>query len=197
MAEQPLPEGTDTIIDGAGVSDDEPGIEATPVEPETEEPEAPKQSAADAVEKPAPDSDAEASVGGNMFERIEAFRSQGYDKAREYAVQGKDRATGALDDVLRMINDTAAQVDDKVGSQYGDYARRAAESLGGFNEALKNKDVDELFNDARALIARAPAVAVGAAAALGFVVARLAKAGLDERPHDDAKSATAKPAAEA
>jgi hypothetical protein len=35
-----------------------------------------------------------------------------------------------------------------------------------------------LFEDARALIARSPAIAVGTAAALGFVVARLARSGL-------------------
>ncbi len=155
MTEQ-LPEGTDTIVDGdtpTGTLDGE------------------TTGAAD---------NAGDKAGGAFFERIEQFRTQGYDKARDYAVTGKDKATGALDDLLATINDAAGQIDGKIGAQYGDYARKAAESLGGFNEALKGKDVDELFADARALIARAPAVAVGTAAVLGFVIARLAKAGIDE-----------------
>lgn len=155
MTEQ-LPEGTDTIVDGD-----------TPTGTFDGETTAAADNAAD-------------KAGGAFFERIEQFRTQGYDKARDYAVTGKDKATGALDDLLATINDAAGQIDGKIGAQYGDYARKAAESLGGFNDALKGKDVDELFADARALIARAPAVAVGTAAVLGFVIARLAKAGIDE-----------------
>ena len=151
MAEQ-LPEGTDTIVEGAGTSDRF------------------EDAAADTTEK----------ASGAFFDRIEQYRTQGYDKAREYAETGKEKATGALDDLLATINGAAGQIDDKVGAQYGDYARKAAESLGGFNQALKGKDVDELFADARALIAKAPAVAIGTAAVLGFVIARLAKAGFDE-----------------
>lgn len=153
MAEQ-LPEGTDTIIEGAGVGEDDTGATGG--------------------------AKSGGATDGAFFERIEAFRAQGYDKAREYAEIGKDKTTGALDQLLQTINDAAGQIDEKIGAQYGDYARKAHESLGGFNEALKGKDVDELFADARAMIAKAPAVAVGTAAVLGFVIARLAKAGIDE-----------------
>lgn len=152
MAEQ-LPEGTDHIVAGAGV-DAEDVIEET--------------------------GSAASAASGAFFDRIEQFRSQGYDKARDYAVIGKDKTTSTIDDLLKTINDAAGQIDDKIGAQYGDYARKAADSLGGFNESLKGKDVDELFADARALIAKAPAVAIGTAAVLGFVIARLAKAGLDD-----------------
>ena len=126
---------------------------------------------------------------GTFFERIEALRSQGYDKARDYAEQGRDRATGALDELLKTINDAAGQIDSKLGGQYGDYARKAADGLGNFNEAIKGKDIDELFADARTMIAKAPAVAVGTAAVLGFVIARLAKAGLDDHGAQPAEKA--------
>lgn len=179
-AEQtPLPEGTDHIINGAAETGD---------------------TTTDAAGAGAFGSGSTGSGGstgqtqssdaggtrGAFFDKFDEVRAQGYDRAREYALMGKDRATGALDEFIRMVNDAAAQVDDKVGSQYGDYARRAVDGLASFNEGLKGKDVDELFNEARELVARAPAVAVGTAAALGFVIARLAKAGLDP----DAKSST-------
>jgi hypothetical protein len=161
-AETPLPEGTDHIIDGATETGDETSSTG--------------ESAGGAAR-------------GAFFEKFDEVKTQGFDRAREYAVMGKDHTTGALDDFVRMINDAAGQVDAKVGSQYGDYARRAAEGLASFNDALKGKDVDDLFNDARELVAKAPAVAVGTAAALGFIVARLAKAGLDKSTDKDAPSA--------
>jgi ElaB/YqjD/DUF883 family membrane-anchored ribosome-binding protein len=131
---------------------------------------------------------AEGGAAGTFFERIEALRGQGYDKARDYAEQGRDRAAGALDELLKTINDAAGQIDSKLGEQYGDYARKAADGLGNFNEAIKGKDIDELFADARAMIAKAPAVAVGTAAVLGFVIARLAKAGIDSQGDTDKPS---------
>ena len=177
-----LPEGTDHIINGAAETGDTDWAEPQGSTPRG-------SSGTGSASQTAGDASAGSEAGGTrgaFFEKFEEVRTQGYDRAREYALMGKDRATGALDDFIRMVNDAAAQVDDKVGSQYGDYARRAVDGLTSFNDALKGKDVDELFNEARELVARAPAVAVGTAAALGFVVARLAKAGLDT----DAKPST-------
>jgi len=167
-AETPLPEGTDHIINGASeFGDDTVG---TATDTGTTE---------DATGDTAGATTGGTDARGAFFDKFEEVKAQGVDRAREYAVLGKDRTTGALDDFIRMINDAAGQVDSKVGGQYGDYARRAADGLASFNDALKDKDVDDLFNDAREMVAKAPAIAVGTAAALGFIVARLAKAGLD------------------
>lgn len=103
----------------------------------------------------------------------------GLDKAKSYAVDGKDRASGALDEFAKLMTDAAGSVDEKLGAQYGDYARSAADSLAGISETLRNKDVDELLADARELVKKSPAVAIGTAAAVGFVLARLVKTGLD------------------
>jgi ElaB/YqjD/DUF883 family membrane-anchored ribosome-binding protein len=104
---------------------------------------------------------------------------QATDKARDYVAEGKNRAGGALDEVSRLMGDAADTVDDKIGPQYGQYARTAAEGIAGFSESLKAKEVDDLMADAAAFVRKSPAVAIGIAAALGFVVARLIKAGLD------------------
>ncbi|MDO6414757.1 hypothetical protein Q4F19_10240 [Sphingomonas sp. BIUV-7] len=181
-ADKPLPEGTDHVINGASsLGDDDIGTTATSSSTDA------SSDASDTTDGSTAGADA---PRGAFFERFEDVKAQGYDRAREYAVLGKDRTTGALDDFIRMINDAAGQVDSKVGSQYGDYARRAAEGIASFNDALKGKDVDDLFTDAREMVAKAPAIAVGTAAALGFVVARLAKAGLDTaKPDKDEPSA--------
>lgn len=110
--------------------------------------------------------------------------TQGLDRARSYAADSKDRAGGALDEFARLMTDAAGSVDDKLGAQYGDYARSAAGSLSGFADTLRNKDVDELLADARELVKKSPAIAIGTAAAVGFVLARLVKSGLDANDAD-------------
>lgn len=100
-------------------------------------------------------------------------------KARAYAEDGKARAGGVLDELSRMMSDAAGTVDDKVGAQYGHYARSAADAVSNFSESLKTKNIDDLVTDARDFARRSPAVAIGTAAALGFVLVRLLKSGLD------------------
>ena len=106
---------------------------------------------------------------------------QAGDKARSLAEDGKARAAGGLDQLSQMLTDAAGQVDGKLGEQYGQYARSAAGAVSGFADQIKGKDLDELVEDARAFVRKSPAVAIGAAAAAGFVLARLLSAGLDQR----------------
>ncbi|RHW17301.1 hypothetical protein D1610_12240 [Sphingomonas gilva] len=101
------------------------------------------------------------------------------DKAHALADQGKAAATERLDGFSRLIDDAATQVDDRLGAQYGDYARSAADAVAGLASTLRGKEVDDLVADARAFVKKSPVIAVGAAAAVGFVLARLVKAGLD------------------
>lgn len=108
-------------------------------------------------------------------------RGQAAEKARSLAEDGKARATGALGELSRMLSDAAGQVDEKIGAQYGQYARDAAERVQGFSSTIDEKSLDELLDMGRDLVRKSPAVAIGVAATLGFVVARLLTAGLDNR----------------
>ena len=105
--------------------------------------------------------------------------TQAAEQARAFAGQGKDRATTALDDVARMFQNAADDVDAKIGAEYGKYARSAADTITGFADSLRGKEVDELLDQAGELVRKSPAVAVGTAAAVGFVLARLIKSGVD------------------
>ena len=100
-------------------------------------------------------------------------------KARAYAEDGKARVGGVLDELSKMMGDAAGTVDEKVGAQYGNYARSAADAVSGFSESLKSKNVDDIVADARDFVKKSPAIAIGTAAALGFVLMRLIKSGLD------------------
>ena len=131
----------------------------------------------------------DASIGGGKLdtakqavrENASKLSGQAGDKARELAEQGKVRATDALGQLSRMLEDAATQVDEKLGGQYGQYARSAAGQVNGISDRIQAADVDELVDDVRDFVRKSPAVAIGAAAAGGFVLARLVQAGIDDR----------------
>ncbi len=111
--------------------------------------------------------------------QVSSLTDQATGKLREYADQGKDRATSALDDFAEVINDAARSIDERLGSQYGEYAHRAASTVTSFSQSLRDKTVDELLEDSRSMVRKSPGVAIGTAALVGFTLIRLVKAGLD------------------
>ncbi len=117
--------------------------------------------------------DVKAKVKADMSD----FKAKATDGARAAAEKGKDRATEAVGSIGKLIRDSAATIDENVGKQYGDYARSAAEMVEGFAGKMDAKDVDALAEDARQFVRKSPAVAIGAAAAIGFVLARLVRSG--------------------
>ena len=106
---------------------------------------------------------------------------QATEKARGLAADGKDRAAGALGQVSQLLNDAAGDVDNQFGEQYGKYARSAAGSVQSLADTVQGKDVEELLDDARAFVRQSPTIALGTAAALGFVLARLVQSGIDAK----------------
>lgn len=122
-------------------------------------------------------------TGGTVMDQAKgeasSLKQQAVNKVRDYAEDGKARASDALRDLSQVVNDAANSVDQRLGSEYGTYARRAADAVSGFADSLQNKPVDELYNDARNLIRKSPAAAIGIAAAVGFAVVRLVKSGME------------------
>ncbi|MDB5719160.1 MAG: hypothetical protein JWM38_2587 [Sphingomonas bacterium] len=192
MARTPdsLPEGTDSIIPGASASDladnggDFGGTSAS----------APF---AGAVDMGSSTGGSSTGLGGSPSAtslkdeaagKAAGLRDQAADKARSFAVQGKDKATEALDSVVRMVDDAAGTIDEKVGEQYGDYVRRASGTLANVASQLRGKDVEDLIADAREVVRKSPAIAIGAAAAVGFLIARVVKAGAPSTTADAPRS---------
>jgi ElaB/YqjD/DUF883 family membrane-anchored ribosome-binding protein len=154
MAETELPEGTDSIIAGAAVTDSEKDL---------------------IVSEP---------TGRNkMVETVRAggdkLSGQAAGKARDLVGQGLSRSSEALGNVSKLIGDTADGLDERLGTDVGDYARKAASSLEDVANRLASKDADELIDDTRAFVKKSPGVALGIAAVAGFALVRLVKSGLD------------------
>jgi len=129
-------------------------------------------------------------AGQALKDNVIKFANDAGEKAKGFAEDGKSRAGTALDELAKMLHEAAGTVDEKVGDQYGQYARTAADAVSSFSDSLKAKQVDDVIDDVRDFVKKSPAVAIGTAAAIGFVLARLVKAGLEaDKPVEGKASA--------
>jgi ElaB/YqjD/DUF883 family membrane-anchored ribosome-binding protein len=117
---------------------------------------------------------------GAVREGASRLRGEAADRARGYAEDGKARVTERLDGFTQSLHDIAGNLEEQVGPQLAQYAHSAADRLDEFSAALREKSVDELVDDARAFVRRSPAVAIGAAVAVGFALSRFLKASAEQ-----------------
>lgn len=121
--------------------------------------------------------------GGGLKQALrgstDKLRSTAGDKAMGFVGQGIDRSRDALTSISSIIGDTAANLDERLGSQYGDYARNAAQAIERAASGLADKDPEELVEDARTFVRKSPGVALAGAAILGFALVRVVKSGLE------------------
>jgi hypothetical protein len=176
MAQQDrnLPEGTDTIVPGASDTDtsDVTG----------------SGSRGSGGSRPVARS-SRSSAGNAVMSKIRSggdkLSEQAAGKARDFLGQGIERSAEAIANVGKLVGDTASGLDDRLGEDYGAYARSAAQSLENAANRLASKDPDELIEDTREFIRKSPGVALAGAAIIGFALARLVKSGLSSDEEDD------------
>src|SRR5690349_17564823 len=184
-----LPEGTDKVIEGANTG----AIGTDPIAPDQsgQTITIDKATLVEERETLAPKGDAEQPVSaeGGLAERLrsggEKLANQAGDKARGLVSQGLERTAEALANVSKMVGDTADGIDERLGEEYGAYARRAAGAIENVANTIAEKDPDELIEDTRNFVRNSPGIALAGAAVLGFVVARLVKSGLAKDEDED------------
>ncbi|WP_260484064.1 hypothetical protein [Sphingomicrobium flavum] len=160
-----LPEGTDTII--AGASKTTTTTTATPYAESTQ---------VDVIQaEPTPKEKAVAKVK----EGRDKIATEAAGKARGVVGDGLLKGSDAIGSVAKLVNDTAPGLDDNLGTEYGDYARKAATYLDDTAQKLAAKDPDELIDDTREFVRKSPGIALAGAAIIGFALARLVSSGLD------------------
>jgi ElaB/YqjD/DUF883 family membrane-anchored ribosome-binding protein len=129
-----------------------------------------------------------AGVTDQLRGQVSQLKDQAGGRVRDFAQSGKSRATDALEELSRVVSDTADSIDERLGNNYGEYARRAADAVSGVADTLRRKEVDELYEDLRQTVRKSPGVAIGVAAVVGFTLVRLIKAGFEnEGSGSDAK----------
>jgi hypothetical protein len=179
-----LPDGTDTVIEGAAKLNSEGTVAA-------------KDKVLVAKKRiPTAHGDAGRGVTGSgspergLVDRFrdgsEQLSNQAGEKARGLVSQGLERTAEALANVSKMVGDTAPGIEERLGPEYGDYARRAAGAIENAANTIAEKDPDELIEDTRNFVRNSPGIALAGAAVVGFVVARLFKTGLARDEDDDA-----------
>jgi ElaB/YqjD/DUF883 family membrane-anchored ribosome-binding protein len=119
-------------------------------------------------------------IVGQVRDQVSNLREQATGKAREYAEGGKDRTAELLTNLSEIIQDAARSIDERLGDQYGEYAHKAGDAVSGLAGNLKDKSLDDLVDGTRSLVRKSPAITVGTAALLGFVLVRLVKSGLEQ-----------------
>ena len=180
-----LPEGTDSVIEGAGTGSAGDGVAFTsePTENVVErEIIDADSSSVGADEVNAAFGGSGGSSGGGFADRLrsgrEQFVSQAGDRTRGLVTQGLERTAEALANVSRMVGDTAPGIEERLGADYGEYARRAAGAIENVANNIAEKDPDELIDDTRNFVRNSPGVALAGAAVVGFLVTRLLKTGI-------------------
>lgn len=134
------------------------------------------------------DSSSSSSSGGSKGSGVRGLvsnaggklRDESKNKIHSLASQGLERGSSTLTNIAGIVDDTVQQIEERLGPQYGEYARKASQAINGYATTLQNKNPDELVDDARDLVRKSPAVALTGAAVLGFGLARLLKIGLEE-----------------
>jgi len=193
-----LPEGTDKIIDtnaigtgsgaaggGSGGSGKAAGGGTTSGKAADAKGGTGSGSSAFTFEKSGGTSKAADTIVNQLKEQVSSVRGTATDRARTMADDGKRQASDFLQTVAEIIQDAAGSVEKKLGSQYSGYGSRAADGVNSLASKLNERSVDDLIDAARDFVRRSPAAAIGIAAVVGFAVARVVRAGID-----DARGAT-------
>ena len=198
-AQENLPEGTDHIINGAMEThggDDTAGSDSSgDGRPGGAKANSGQSSGEGFVASGGRDDTGGAATGGasgiidTLRSQTESLRDQAGDRVRDFADGGKSRASDTLDEFSKVVADAADSIEERVGPEYAEYARKAGDAISGFADTLRRKEVDELYDDVRSAVRKSPVIAIGIAAALGFTLVRLVKAGLPDDAAEDKSGA--------
>ncbi|MDP4539313.1 hypothetical protein Q9K01_06730 [Qipengyuania sp. DY56-A-20] len=110
---------------------------------------------------------------GSLAADAKGYGEEAKTKGRELANEGKAKLSGGIASLSRMVADNAHVVDEKLGAQYGDYARTASRSLDDTANRLDQKSLDELTEDGREFVRKSPGLAIGMAAVAGYMLSRI------------------------
>lgn len=150
------------------------------------EPDAPTNSNFEARPMPINRSTAGAGAAEKLAQQLRAqggrLRDLGVTKMTELAETGKEQFASKLNDVAEVIESVVEPVEEAYGSSVGEYVRSASSKVRSISDDLQNKSVEDLVSASRSAIGNNAGLAIGTAALLGFVAARVAKGGLGEQP---------------
>lgn len=181
-----LPEGTDHIINGAMET-------GTPSSAGTQGSTGSSGNAPAFIGADAAEDDTGGTADGGRFGQLRegalSLKSQATEKARGYADESKAKVSEAFEELSRIVDEAAGSIDERLGAEYGAYARRAAGAVSNLATTLRDTEIDEIYEGAQRIVRKSPVVAIGTAAVVGFALVRLVKAGLGTGADDESAEA--------
>jgi len=112
--------------------------------------------------------------GSRLIEQVK-------DKATSQLYSQKERATAGLGSVADAVRQTGRQLRDQRHDAVAEMVEGAAAQLERFSNHLKDRNLDDLVNDAQRLARQQPALFIGSSFAAGLLAARFIKASSPSR----------------
>lgn len=108
-------------------------------------------------------------------ERTGELANRGGEQVKSQLANQKHEAAQRLMPVQTALRETAQQLRKQDQRSMGQYADKAADGVDRVSNYLRDTDVDEMTEEVRYFARRSPAIFLGGAAALGFLVTRFLK----------------------
>jgi len=112
---------------------------------------------------------------GNGKSKMSQARSKVQEKAKSMFSDGKSQVSDSLGNIAQAFRSTSEQMRSQNLASVAGYADQAAESIERMASHIRDRNVDELLNEAENLARKQPVAAVAGAFAIGFILARIAK----------------------
>lgn len=103
------------------------------------------------------------------------FFEKGREKAKSLAASQKGKAAEGIERIAKSLRHTAKSFEDESQIGISRYAEQIAERMEGASHYVREKDIDEIVEDAESAVRNRPAVVLGAAFAAGILLARFLK----------------------
>ncbi len=102
-----------------------------------------------------------------------ALKDEARQTMRDVASRQKEAAAGEMSGLSRALQKAADELEGQTHLPVDRYVRRAAQSLDDLSESLRRRDVDSVVNRMEQFAREQPALVIGGAVAIGFLLARM------------------------
>jgi hypothetical protein len=114
-------------------------------------------------------------------EQSRGFMGRVKERASAQLNTQKDRATDGIGSAVQAVRQSTQQLRDQKHDTVAQYIEQAADQLDRFANRIKEKNVNELLDDAQRFARRQPALFIGGALALGLLGSRFFKSSSPDR----------------
>ncbi len=117
----------------------------------------------------------ETTSGGDGRTRMSQAKSKVQEKAKSMFSDGKSQVSESLGSIAQAFRQTGEQLRSQDFGSVAGYADQAADSIERVSGYLRDKNVDQILDEAEGLARRQPMIALAGAFVVGFILARAIK----------------------